>query len=272
MAIEPTRWSRASFGYLSSTQSIVDRDPADTGADISWRKAAVQENLSLGTNTALLLNGTGRIATVSQAGASANIAIAPASGISYGEAIELRYLVDYTASQFQGMLVRVQAASGVANTSTLRGAEYDARNASNQNAGVLTGMYGSATVKGTGTVTHAYGLDGNVALDADAAATVTNLAAVRGKVQVEDAATITSGYCFLAEHENVTGNKTIAAAYGAKSGSGEAFTALIDATGATLAETDTGTVVRLISFKGANGTTYHVIHDTDAATVLAVGT
>lgn len=35
MAIAPTLWSRASFGWVNSSQSIVDKDPADTGAVFS---------------------------------------------------------------------------------------------------------------------------------------------------------------------------------------------------------------------------------------------
>ena len=50
------------------------------------------------------------------------------------------------------------------------------------------------------------------------------------------------------------------------------FTQLIDASAAVLAEYDTGTQVVLMKFKGANGTTYYLVHDTDAATVLSVAT
>lgn len=210
----------------------------------------------------------GRLTTGTRPGAAVNIETTN----GFGEAVELRYNVKYTASQFQAIFVRVAAATGVANTSTLRGAEFDARNASNQNAGTIEGVFGSATVKGTGTITGAYGLDGNLSMDADVAAVITEGAAVRGKIQVEDAATLTAVYGMLVEHEAVTGAKAVKAAFGAKSGSGAAFTAAIDVSGATLVSTDSGTVVRLMTFKGANGTTYHLIHDTDAATVVAVGT
>jgi hypothetical protein len=50
------------------------------------------------------------------------------------------------------------------------------------------------------------------------------------------------------------------------------FTRLINAEGAVLAEYDSGTKVCLMSFQGANGTTYYLLHDTDAPTTLSVGT
>lgn len=50
------------------------------------------------------------------------------------------------------------------------------------------------------------------------------------------------------------------------------FDKLIDGSGAVLTEYDSGTKVCLMSFKGANGTTYYLLHDTDSATVLSVNT
>ena len=47
---------------------------------------------------------------------------------------------------------------------------------------------------------------------------------------------------------------------------------LIRAHGAVLTEYDSGTKVCLMSFQGANGTTYYLLHDTDAPTVLSVST
>lgn len=47
------------------------------------------------------------------------------------------------------------------------------------------------------------------------------------------------------------------------------FDKLIDGSGAVLTEYDTGTKVCLMSFKGANGTTYYMLHDTDAPTGTA---
>lgn len=227
------------------------------------------ESLELDGNGALvpnILKGPVRHVTETLKGSTS----AFPSTYEYGEVWELRYSNAFTASQFQGIFLRVS--NTVANTSETRGCEFDARNASGLNSGGLTGVYGSASIKGAGTITSAYGISGNVSVDSDQAPTITEMAAVRGKVQVEDAATYTAGYCMLAEHEAVTGGKAILAAYGAKSGGAAAFTSLIDATNAQLVETDSGTRVVLIKFQGANGTTYYMVHDTDAATVIAVRT
>lgn len=216
----------------------------------------------------VIWGGASRLSSSTKDGA----AVAYASTYGYGEAIELRMTSAFTASQFQGLYMQVAAASGVANTSTIGGAEIDARNASAQNVGTLRGVHATVTVKGAATITGAYALSANLSMDSDVACTITEGAAVRAKVQVEDAATLTAMYGVLVDHEAVTGGKAITAAFGAKSGAGEAFTSLIDASGATLVETESGTDVVLIKFKGANGTTYYVVHDTDAATVLAVAT
>jgi hypothetical protein len=50
------------------------------------------------------------------------------------------------------------------------------------------------------------------------------------------------------------------------------FTRLINAEGAVLTEYDSGTKVCLMSFQGANGVTYYLLHDTDAATAVSVNT
>lgn len=42
MAIEPTRYSRVSTGYVNSKQSIVDKYPGDTGRDFSCINGAAQ--------------------------------------------------------------------------------------------------------------------------------------------------------------------------------------------------------------------------------------
>ncbi len=55
-------------------------------------------------------------------------------------------------------------------------------------------------------------------------------------------------------------------------GSSGGYDTLIDATGATLTEYDSGTQVVLMTFKDAAGTTQYLIHDTNTATVLEVAT
>lgn len=205
-----------------------------------------------------------RIATVDPGGSAALIPV----GHLYGEAIELRYDVAFTASQFQALFARVRAT--VANASTLRGAEFDARNGVGLNAGAIEGVFGSASVKGAGTIGAAFGVDGNLSMDADVAATITLGAALRGKVQAEDAATLTAVYGALVENESVTGGKAITAAYGARSsGAGATFTSLIDSSGAFLVVHDTDRVT-LIRFKDAAGTTKTMSYDTsDNALVFA---
>ena len=47
---------------------------------------------------------------------------------------------------------------------------------------------------------------------------------------------------------------------------------LINAQAVELTEYDSGTQVVLMTFQGANATTYYLVHDTDAATVLSVAT
>jgi hypothetical protein len=50
------------------------------------------------------------------------------------------------------------------------------------------------------------------------------------------------------------------------------FDLLIEGAGAVLTEYDSGTEVAVMSFQGANGTTYYLVHDTDSATVMEVKT
>jgi hypothetical protein len=50
------------------------------------------------------------------------------------------------------------------------------------------------------------------------------------------------------------------------------FRELIDASAAELTEYGSGKQVVLLKFQGANGTTYYLIHDTDAATAVSVAT
>lgn len=61
MAIEATRWSRASFGFVNSTQSIVDKDPGDTGAVLSVTGGVVFDKADLtlsGSGSDLSVAGT----------------------------------------------------------------------------------------------------------------------------------------------------------------------------------------------------------------------
>ena len=190
------------------------------------------------------------------------------STYEYGEVSELRYACNFTASQFQGMFMRVAMASGVANTSTLRGMEIDARNAEDQNVGELVGIHSTINVLGTGTITGAYGLHAQISLRSDKASTVTRGAVVRAQWQTEDAATITEGYGVLVENVFITGGSVLDAAFAAEStGAAVGFAAGIDLEGTQLSTVDTDKV-DLIKFLDQAGTARALRVDT-SGTVTA---
>lgn len=228
-----------------------------------------RERISIKAVRPCILSGANaRWATETDSGSATTI---PA-GHAYGEAIELRYNVADADSQFQAIFVRVAAAAGAAQTSTLRGGEFDARNETNQDSGTIEGVYGTATVKGTGTATAVFGVDGNVSMDADVAHTITTLAALRGKMQVEDAATLTKSYGVLAEMEAVTGNRFIDAYFGARStpvSNANGAKAAVDVSEARLEVVNTNQV-RLMAFTDSAGTRKELVYDPDNATVVAV--
>jgi len=199
--------------------------------------------------------GWGRISTKTQAGSAVVIPV----GYPYGEGVELRYTCAFTASQFQGLFIQVAAASGVANTSTIRGAELSARSASGQAAGFK---------RGTGTVTSAYGVTGEVQMD-DVAGTITTLAALRGKIQSGSSMTLTNGYGILIENEFISGAKTLDAVLRAQAtGGGAGFEMGFDISGTTLATVDTNKVT-LIKFKDQAGVTKELRVDTSGTVTVA---
>src|SRR3990172_6398304 len=91
------------------------------------------------------LVGKGRISTVDEKGSNLEL---PAAH-PYGEGFELRYNPKTVAGQFQAIFVRVTADADEAQTGTIRGAEYDARNETNQNSATVMGLTGTAGGKGT---------------------------------------------------------------------------------------------------------------------------
>jgi hypothetical protein len=205
----------------------------------------------------------GRLARIAT-GVEKGEAIQHASDYPYGEAIELRYDWRSASAQFQAIFARVAAAAGAAHTGTLRGAEFDARNEGGQNGGTIVGLHGTSSGKGTGTTTAAFGLNGEVSMDADVARTFTLLAGVRSKIQSEDAATITEGYGFLGENEAVTGGKTLTALLGGKNTAGlKGWKAIIDVSGGELEIVNTDQV-RLIVFDADDGTKKMLVYDRSA--------
>ncbi|KKN07618.1 hypothetical protein LCGC14_1065030 [marine sediment metagenome] len=211
----------------------------------------------------------GRLSTITGSGSTIEFPDA----YSRGEAWELRFRTADTGNgQFQGIFLQVR--TDVANSSTIRGMEIQARQGANTIAigeliGITAAAYGAGT---TGAITTMIGMDAQVQMDSDSSYTVTNLFGMRIKLQIEDAATITTGYGLKIELENVTGSPTrLTAIIGASSTTGEVFRYGIDTSGTELTNGSANEVI-LWKFLGANGTTYYMKHDTDAATVIAVVT
>lgn len=216
----------------------------------------------------------GRISTITGSGSTLNFPDA----YNRGEAWELRFRTqDTNNGQFQGIFLQVR--TDVANSGTIRGMEVSARQGANTIAiGSLIGATFAAHGAGTtGAITTMIGLDAQVQMDSDSTYTVTNLFGMRIKMQIEDGATVTTGYGLKIEVEAVTGGPTgnaqITAMIGASATSATdgVFRYGIDTLGTEFANGASNEVV-LWAFKGANGTSYYLIHDTDAATVLEVNT
>lgn len=210
-----------------------------------------------------------RLATTSKTGSADSIP----STYGYGEAIELRYTSALSNTQFQGLFMEVR--TSVANTSTIRGAEIKCAQEGAVAVGTLEGLSARADTRSatTGNVTNMFGLTGETGHNSDAyTGTVTALAPVRGKAQLEDGTTYTYSSIFRAEAEAISGGVTIDAIFGTGTWTDVTPDNLIDTSQVESTNYDTGTEVVLMKFKGANGTTYYLVHDTDAATVVEVKT
>ncbi len=216
----------------------------------------------------------GRLSTLTGSGSTLNFPDA----YSRGEAWELRFRTQDTGNgQFQGIFLQVR--SDVANSGTIRGMEVEARQGANTIAiGSLIGATFQARGAGTtGAITTMIGLDAQVQMDSDSTYTVTNCFGLRVKLQLEDGATVTTGYGIKVEVESVTGGPTGSArldavlGVSATSATDGVFRYGIDTLGTEFTN-GSGNEVILWAFKGANGTSYYLKHDTDAATVLAVVT
>lgn len=236
--------------------------------------AAIPLALAVGGTNLYVFDEYGRLSTSTGAGATIEFPDA----YTRGEAWELRFRTADTGNgQFQGIFMQVR--SDVANTSTIRGMELEARQGAAVALGGLEGLHANANVAstGTGNITTVKGISANVSLDDTYTGTITNLYGLHVKLQVEDGATITTGYGIYVEQEDVTGTASGAArldaVIGVKSTSATAgvFRYGIDSTATEFTNGSANEVV-LWAFKGANGTTYYLVHDTDAATVLGVVT
>ena len=216
------------------------------------------------------VDDTGRISTGTRAGS----AVTFPDAYGFGEAIELRFTFAETGnSQRQGIFMDVRTSA--ANSSTVRGMEIMAQQEGAVAVGVLSGGTFKAITRSatTGDITNMFGIEAEISHNSAAyTGTVTLAAAVRAKVSLEDGVTYTEVYGVYVDGEPISGADVGTAIFGANTHANISWTAAIDVSGCVLVETDTGTAVSLIRFTGANGSVYRVVHDTDAATVLAVVT
>lgn len=202
---------------------------------------------------AILFNS--RVATRTQAGANLTI---PAE-YGYGEVQELRYASSISNAQIQAYFVQVQ--QDVANSSTVRAAEFVARQGTAVAIGELVGLHAQAQARSSGNLTFAAGIHAQLSVFSGYTGTVTKGAAVRAKVQSEG--TMTEVYGVLIENEYVTGGVTLAAAIGveATNQSTTSFTAIIDSRDARTAVHDTDRVTLWI-FKNDVGANIRMSYDT----------
>ena len=195
----------------------------------------------------------------------------------YGEVMEFRWeTLDANNGQFQGVYMQVR--SGVANSSTIRGMEIEARQSAAVAIGTLEGINGHANMasSSTGNVTNVFGISGETSVDDTYTGTISLIAGVRSKVKTEDGSTISAinagvtngSFGFLAENEYVTGGKTMSAVLGAKStGQGNGFNALIDARGTKTSIHDTDQVTLFIFLDDA-GTVITCSYDRSAGALV----
>lgn len=216
-----------------------------------------------------IFDENGRISTSSHAGA----AITVPDSYSFGEMWELRWTFAETGnSQRQGIFMDVRTSA--ANSSTVRGMEITAQSSGDINVGTLSGGTFKAIPRGdSGTITNLFGVEAEISYNSSSWTGTTTLgAAIRGKVSLEDGGTNTAIYGVYIDGEPITGAVTATAIFGADTAANLTWTQAIDVSGAVLAETNSGKNVTLMTFTGANGTVYHLVHDTDSATAVSVTT
>ena len=176
--------------------------------------------------------------------------------------------------------VRGNAGVLVASTSgTVIGVDGRAANGSSTTAtdgaslGTAIGVSGLVAGVGTGTITNAYAIYGQLDINA-ANLTVTNARGLYINVQAQaSGSTITNCDLAYLEYESVAGTAAQINS-GIKmvtTGGTGGLGCLIDASGAAL-NVMSGNVVVLFKFKDKAGTVNYVIHDTDSATALSVTT
>ena len=209
----------------------------------------IQDSLIFGDVSFGALTVFGRIATTKKSGSAITIP----STYAFGEAWEMRYTSELSNTQFQGIFLEVR--TSVANTSTIRGAEFAAASQGAIAVGTLEGANIRATVRSTttGNITNMFVVTGEANFNSSAyTGTVTKIAAVRGKVSMEDGATYTNSSIFLAEAEGITGSDVIGSILRGNVNANITADAIIDMTGVNLTLVDTDKV-NLIKFKDTGG-------------------
>src|SRR3990167_7460163 len=201
-------------------------------------------------NFGLGVNDTGRISTSTRPGA----ALTFPDAYSFGEAIELRYtFAESGNSSRQGLFMEVR--QNAANSATIRGAEITASQCGAVAIGTLEGANIRAVPRSssTGNITALYGVPGEVTFNSACyTGTVSETASVRGKLSMENGATINNASVFLAEAEGITGADVADSIMRFDNGANVSFTEALNFGSATL--TATCNRVTLMRFKNAAGT------------------
>ena len=208
---------------------------------------------------------SGRISTSTRAGA----ALTFPDAYSFGEAWELRWtFAESGNSSRQGVFLEVR--QNAANTATIRGAEIAAAQCGAVGITTLEGANVRATARSTstGNITNMYGITGEANFNSTCyTGTVSEMAAVRGKVTMLNGATLNNASVFLAEAEPSAGADTMNSIMRSCTHVNITFTTALDFSGSTLA-TLACSRVGLMKFKNSAGSCKTLV--ANACGVLAV--
>lgn len=205
------------------------------------------ESLGLDDTAPLIL--TKRISTKTRAGAALTV---PA-GDDFGELIEIRATSAKTGN-YKGLFMQIDTSVA---SDQVTGMEVSARRtgavAVTDILGALIAAY-TGNAFNTGNITRLYGASIEAQVDDTYTGTITEIAALRAKLQSEDGATVTKSYGILVENEYVTGTKKVDAALAVKATNitTDSFDALINSTLArtTVHDTDQVTLFKFLNSAG----------------------
>lgn len=110
MPLDPTRFSRVSIGFVDSVRSIVDLDPADTGAVLS-----VTGGVAFGGGAQIntIVSGTASVDFGSVAGNDSSTATATLTGIAVGDPVLVMPGSNWSGAYFDLCLSAVASAANV---------------------------------------------------------------------------------------------------------------------------------------------------------------